>query len=290
MPAAHVAVVTDSTSYLSPEQLAELDISIVSLSVGTAEHFEREAEIADLGAFYDRLRTSSDVLKTSQPSLGDFLAVWEPLLAAGRDVVSVHLSSGISGTVDGARQAAVDAEAAHPGRRVLVVDSDTTAGGMGMVVLAVAHAAAGGRSLDEIAVRAAAATEAQRIWFAVDTLEYLRRNGRIGAAAAWFGGALKIKPILTLRGTVEPIERVRTAGRAFARLEAFGELLRDEGSDGWIVQHIQAHEEAERLVARGREIFGSEPLWVAEIGPVIGAHVGPGLLGIGGIPRDLLTA
>jgi len=127
-----------------------------------------------------------------------------------------------------------------------------------------------------------------RLWFAVDTLEFLRRGGRIGAAQAWMGGALKIKPILTIDSEITPIERVRTAGRAFERMVEFLRSLHDDGADAWMVQHVQAAEQAERLVAAGREIFGSDPLIVSEIGPVIGAHVGPGLLGVGGGPASLL--
>jgi DegV family protein with EDD domain len=128
-----------------------------------------------------------------------------------------------------------------------------------------------------------------RIWFCVDTLEYLRRGGRIGAAAALLGGALKIKPILTFETEITPVERVRTASRAFERMVDYMEMRRSDGADGWVVQHVQAPELAERLVERGREVFGSDPLFVSEIGPVIGAHVGPGLLGFGAMPRTLLT-
>jgi DegV family protein with EDD domain len=127
-----------------------------------------------------------------------------------------------------------------------------------------------------------------RFWFAVDTLEYLRRGGRIGAAQAWLGGALKIKPILTLDGEITPVERVRTSRRAFERMVGFMEERRADGADGWAVQHIQAPDVATALVARGRAVFGSDPVFVSEVGPVIGAHVGPGLIGFGGIPSGLL--
>jgi DegV family protein with EDD domain len=126
------------------------------------------------------------------------------------------------------------------------------------------------------------------MWFAVDTLEYLRRGGRIGSAQAWLGTALKIKPILALESEITPFERVRTSRRAFERMV---ELLRSRqaaGGDGWAIQHIQAPREAEALAERGREIFGSEPAFVSEIGPVIGTHVGPGLLGAGGTSAALL--
>jgi len=126
------------------------------------------------------------------------------------------------------------------------------------------------------------------MWFAIDTLEYLRRGGRIGGAQAWLGGALKIKPILTVESEITPIERVRTSRRAFERMvELLGDRARD-GADGWMVQHIQAPAEAAALVERGRDLFGCEPAGVSEIGPVIGAHVGPGLLGVGGIPSSFL--
>jgi DegV family protein with EDD domain len=127
-----------------------------------------------------------------------------------------------------------------------------------------------------------------RIWFGLDTLEYLRRGGRIGGAQAWIGGALKIKPILSIESEIVPVERVRTSARAFERMVAFLQELRDDGADAWIVQHIQVPDEAQRLVARGREIFGSEPLFVSEVGPVVGAHTGPGLVGVGGVAAELV--
>jgi DegV family protein with EDD domain len=126
------------------------------------------------------------------------------------------------------------------------------------------------------------------MWFAIDTLEFLRKGGRIGGAQAWLGSALKIKPILTVEAQITPIERVRTSRRAFERMV---DLLRErasEGADGWMVQHIRAPAEANELAARGREIFGRDPVTFSEIGPVIGAHVGPGLLGVGGIPSSYL--
>ena len=127
-----------------------------------------------------------------------------------------------------------------------------------------------------------------RFWFAVDTLEYLRRGGRIGAAQAWLGGALKIKPILTLDGR-DHADRARPhAKRAFERMVEYLRARQADGADGWVVQHVQSPEVADRLSPRGREIFGCEPAFVSEVGPVIGAHVGPGLVGVGGIPRALL--
>lgn len=282
-----VAVVTDSTSYLPPDRVAALGLHVVSLYVNDAAGQHREAELTDLGAFYDRLRTAADLPTTSQPSIGDFTAVYEPLVAEGRDVVSVHLAGGISGTVDAARQAAAEV-GGRLDRRIEVVDSQMGAGALGLVAWAAAAAAAGGGDADAVLARAREAIAATRLWFAVDTLEYLRRGGRIGAAQAWLGGALRIKPILTLEGRITPIERVRTSGRAFERLADFLRSRQADDADGWVVQHIRAPETAARMVERGRELFGSEPLFVSEVGPVIGAHVGPGLLGVGGLPRALV--
>jgi DegV family protein with EDD domain len=127
------------------------------------------------------------------------------------------------------------------------------------------------------------------MWFAIDTLEYLRRGGRIGGARAWIGSALKIKPILTLEEEIAPIERVRTRGRSLERLREYARERHESGADAWVVQHIQDRETAERLVDDCREIFGCEPVFVSEIGPVIGAHAGPGLIGVGSVTKSALA-
>jgi DegV family protein with EDD domain len=285
-----VAVVTDTTHYLPPAFVAERGVHEVSLYVNDGARHEREADITDLTAFYDGLRTAASLPTTSQPSIGDFLAVYEPLAQTGRDIVSIHISGGISGTVEAARQAAAELAERSAGARIEVIDSRLGCGALGLVVLAAAAVAQAGGDVEAVAARAAEAGAATRLWFAVDTLEYLHRGGRIGAAQAWLGGALKIKPILTLDGEITPIERVRTSRRSFERMVDYMHSRHDDGADGWVVQHIQAPDVAERLVASGRELFGSEPVFVSEIGPVIGAHVGPGLVGVGGLPRALLRA
>jgi DegV family protein with EDD domain len=285
-----VAVVTDTTHYLPAAVVAERGVHEVSLYVNDGERQEREADIRDLDTFYDRLRAAASLPTTSQPSIGDFLAVYEPLIAQGHDVVSVHLSGGISGTVEAAREAAAQLVERSPAARIEVVDSRLACGALGLVVLAASAAARSGSDATAVVARAHEAADATRLWFAVDTLEYLRRGGRIGTAQAWLGGALKIKPILTLDGEITPIERVRTSGRAFERMVQYMRSREQDGADGWVVQHIQAPDVVERLLAVGREMFSSEPVFVSEIGPVIGAHVGPGLVGVGGLPRALLTS
>jgi DegV family protein with EDD domain len=284
-----VAVVTDTTHYLPPALVAEHELHEVSLYVRFGDELERESEMPSFAAFYERLRAARELPTTSQPSIGDFLAVYEPLLADGRDVVSIHLSAALSGTFDSASQAAAQLAERGLDGRVRVLDSATACGGLGMMAMAASARARAGASLEEVVASARAAREQLHIWFAIDTLDYLRRGGRIGPAQAWLGSALKIKPILSLESEIVPLERVRTSAKAFERMVEFARTLRDDGADGWMVQHIQAPAEAERLVERAREVFGSDPLAVSEVGPVIGTHVGPGLLGVGGVPRGLVA-
>jgi DegV family protein with EDD domain len=284
-----VAVATDSTNYLPRALADELGIQQVSLYVGWRGEPERELEMDGFDGFYKRLHDDPELPTTSQPSIGDFLAVWEPLLEDGRDVVSIHLAGGISGTFEAARQAHELLAERGLGERVAVIDGETACGGTGLLVLAASAAARAGANLQEVVTRARDARRALRIWFCLDTLEYLRRGGRVGKAQAWLGGTLKIKPILSLEYEIVPVERVRTAGRAFERMVAYAQELHDSGSDGWVVQHIQATEQAQRLIERCREIFDSEPVFTSEVGPVIGTYTGPGLIGVGAIPRALLA-
>lgn len=284
-----VAVVSDTTHYLPRALTDAQDIHQVSLHVGWSGESQRELDMKGFDDFYERLRTDPEVPTTSQPSLGDFLAVWEPLLEAGNDIVSVHLAGGISGTSEAARQARSLLVERGLGDRIEVLDGETGCGGLGLLLLAATAAARGGADKDAVIARVREARKALRIWFCLDTLEYLRRGGRIGKAQAWLGGTLKIKPILSLEYEITPVERVRTAGRAFERMVQYLHELHDSGADGWVVQHIQAPEQAQRLIEQGRELYGSEPAFVSEVGPVIGTYTGPGLIGVGAIPRTLLS-
>jgi len=284
-----VAVVTDTTSYLPAEITTELDVTLVPLYVVFGpDRVERETDITDYLAFFEELRGVESLPTTSQPSVGDFISAYEPLLAAGRDVVSIHISAGLSGTAGSATQAADQlAREDKGGERIHVIDSETAAGGLGMVVLAAARAAASGATAEEVTERARATRADLKMWFAVDTLEFLRRGGRIGAASAWIGSTLRIKPILTVERELAPVERVRTSSRAFERMVDYARQRHESGADAWVVQHIAAPDQAERLVERCHEIFGRGPLFVSEIGPVISTHTGPGLLGVGSISEHL---
>ncbi len=284
-----VAVVTDTTQYLPPEVLERHGIHVVSLYVTLDGATRRESEVTDYAAFYAQMRAADALPSTSQPSVGDFLATYEPLLAEGADIVSIHLSSALSGTFAAAEQARAQlVEGGLDPRRVVVLDSETAAAGHGLMAVAAANAAAAGADAEAVAARARELRTHVRLLFAVDTLEFLRRGGRIGSAQAWVGAALKVKPILTLDREVAPVERVRTSGRAFERIVELLRERREGGADVFVIQHIQAPEQAERLAERGEALYGRPPAFVSEVGPVIGAHVGPGLLGATGLPSAIL--
>lgn len=281
-----VAVVADTTAYLPAALLERHRIALVSLYVNFAgDRTVPEREIGEYDAFFDELRSAEKLPTTSQPSLGDFIAVYEPLLADGGSIVSVHISGGLSGTAEAARQAAETLERdGRGGERIRVIDTNSAAGGVGMVTLAAAHAAESGNDLDGVAAATEAAARDVKIWFAVDTLEFFKLGGRIGAAGAWIGSTLKVKPILTCERELVPVERVRTSRRAFERMLDYARQCSDSGLDGWCVQHISAAAEGERLVEGCREIFGNEPLFFSEVGAVLATHAGPGMLGVGALP------
>src|SRR4051794_23081170 len=284
-----IAVVTDTTQYLPRDVIARHGIHLVSLYVNWDGRTDREIDLPDYDGFYDFLRSGGELPSTSQPSVGDFLAVYEPLVEQGLEIVSIHLSGSISGTVHTAEQARqVLIEQGMDAKRMAVVDSRTGSAGHGFMAVAAANAIERGADLAGALDAAQKLRDDLQIWVMVDTLEYLRRGGRIGAASAWIGATLRVKPILTIDGEMKPIERVRTSGRAFERLVAHLEARREDGCDAFAIQHIQAQPEAERLAERGREIYGRDPELISEIGPVIGTHTGPGILGVAGLRTALL--
>ena len=282
-----VAIVSDTCHYLPAELAKEQGVHQVSLYVHWPEGAQRESDISDYDQYYRRLGAGGALPTTSQPSIGDFLAVYEPLLDAGDEIVSVHLAGGMSGTVRAAEQARD--QLGDRASRVHVVDSASACGGEGLVVMAAVAAARSGADGATVAQRTREARAGLKMWFSIDTLEYLRRGGRIAGAQAWLGSALRIKPILTVESEITPVERVRTSRRAFERMVDLLKERAEAGADAWMVQHIQAPREAEELAQRGTEVFGVPPRVVGEIGPVIGTHVGPGLLGVGGLPSSYLA-
>ena len=284
-PERGVVIVTDSTSYLPRLLVAQWGVRQVSLYVGWDGDLQPEHEYRDLDVFYRRLQKSPNAPVTSQPSVGDFLACFEPVVSAGRDVVSIHLAEGLSGTCASAREAARTLTGQGHSGRVEVVDGETGAGGLGLLVLAAARAAERGDSLDAVVAAVRDARQRLDIWFCLDTLEYLRRGGRIGAAQALLGAALSIKPILTFGTEIAPVGRVRTRRRALEQMVAYLHELHARGATEWVVQHAQAADDADHLVREGTAILGTAPLFCTQVGPVLGAHLGRGML-VGGLAAE----
>jgi DegV family protein with EDD domain len=299
---ADVAVVTDSSAYLPDALVDSLDITVVQLYydiAGTASPVGghdvpgrglRESEFdGDMGRFYAELDALKSVATTSPPTVEDFVVVFEPLLQQHSAVVSVLVSSAMSKTCSIARQAAARLESeGRGGERVVVIDSAGVVGHLGVQALAAARAAAAGEDAAGVIARTRRARQEVRQWFVIDTLEYLRRSGRIGGAAAWLGSALDLKPILLIESELKAVERVRTRGRAVDRLVELMRQRRAVGADRWFVQHAYAHEDAQRLAERLAELFGTEPEFISEVGPVVATFAGPGALSAGGLPGAAL--
>jgi DegV family protein with EDD domain len=282
-----VAVVTDTTQYLPRDVIERHGLHLVSLYVNWDGRIDRESDLADYDEYYEFLRSGGDLPSTSQPSVGDFLAVYEPLVERGDEILSIHLSGGISGTVRAAEQARdLLIERGMAAERMVVIDSLTGCAGHGFMSISATNAVAAGADLAGAVAAARAMRENLKIIVMVDTLEYLRRGGRIGSAQAWIGSTLKIKPILTFEEEVTPVERVRTRKRAVARLVDFARQRHGEGADGWVVQHIRDPESAAEMVEACKPIFGREPEFVSELGAVLGAHAGPGMIGVGSVPAS----
>jgi DegV family protein with EDD domain len=244
-----------------------------------AGHSGREGEEISPVDVARALAVRGQRVSTSRPTPGDFVGAYRRRLAGGADrIVSIHLSAELSGTVDAARLAA-----AQVGEHIVtVIDTRSAAMGHGFAVLAAARAAAAGADAETVAAAARDTAAATRTLFVVDTLEYLRRGGRIGSAASMIGTALAVKPVLHMAdGRVVPLEKVRTSARALARLVQRGVEAADSGPVSIAVHHLAAPERAERLAADLRErIPGLRELYVSELGAAIGAHVGPGAVGL----------
>jgi DegV family protein with EDD domain len=272
-----VAVVTDSTSYLPSALVADLAIEVVPLQVviGGTAYDEGGGTSSDTVA--EALRSWTPVT-TSRPGPAAFAEAYGRAAERGCDgVVSVHLSSRMSGTVESAGLAAKESPV-----RTEVVDSRSLGMGLGFAVLAAARAASSGATVDEVAEAARARAESSTVVFYVDTLEHLRRGGRIGAASALLGSALAVKPLLHLvDGQIQPLEKVRTSARAISRLEELAvERARDAPVDV-AVHHLANADRAGALAERLRaRLPGIDEMVVSEVGAVVGAHVGPGMLAV----------
>lgn len=276
-----VAIVTDSTAYLPANLLRGLDIHSVPLQVIWGEQTFRDGIDIEPDEFYIRLKDAKVMPSTSQPSPAAFKQIYSDLLERGYDILSVHISSRLSGTCD----SAIQAQSAFPGKRIHIIDSLQTSLAMGFPILKAARAAAQGATLEDCEVMVREDLKQCGVLFLLSTLEFLRRGGRIGGAAAFLGTALGLKPILDLRdGRVEAMERVRTMAKATDRLlEIFEERVGSRSPISFGILHANAESEAQAVLNRARERFSVDRVQdavIAPVSPVIGTHTGPGCLGI----------
>jgi DegV family protein with EDD domain len=276
------AIVTDSGVNIPTSVEEEYGIHIVPLKViFNGQTFKDGAEITP-AQFYEKLRAAPELPTTSQPSSGDFVEVYSRLSEEADAIVSIHLSEDLSGTV----KSALAAQQLVNHVPIEVIDSRSASLGLGFVVMAAARAAQDGKSLPEVVAAARELIPRINVMFVVDTLKYLHMGGRIGGASAMLGTALKIKPLLHLyEGEVNPLERVRSKCRATERMLAImAQRLAAEQDDGELhaaVVHADRHDEAKELKEQVQSRFEPNELYLAELTPAIGTHVGPGTIGLG---------
>lgn len=283
MPSPPVVVVTDSTAYLPPGAAERRGVRVVPLEVRLGERVARDGIDVTPAELIAALADRSVEVQTSRPAPAAFGTLYRQLLDDGaEEIVSVHLSRELSGTWDAARVAAQDVAP----DRIRVVDTRAIAMGLGFAVNSAADAAAAGASGARVEAAAAAVAARCRVLFGVQDLDRLRRGGRIGAASAWLGSALSVKPLLHLTGgRIAPLEKVRTTARVSTRLVALAEESAGGPGARLAVHHLGAADRAEDLADRLRErLPHAVEVTVSEVGAVIGAHAGPGLLGVVVVP------
>ncbi|MEX2159744.1 MAG: DegV family protein [Dehalococcoidia bacterium] len=276
-PARPVRIVTDSTADLPPDMARDLLITVVPLQVIFGNESFRDGIDLTTEEFFRKLATATELPQTSQPSVGEFRTVYEELAQHTERIVSIHLSARFSGTVETARLAARELV----GRcSIDIIDSGTVSMPMGLAVIAAARAARDGADLDECAAAARSVLRRERLAVALDTLEFLRRGGRIGRAQAFVGGLLRLKPIVTIRnGETFPLARVRTRKKAL-------EALLDTCFEGdpevqeAVVMQSTTPADADYLVGEVKKRHPNVPVYLGTMGPVIGVHGGPGIIGL----------
>jgi DegV family protein with EDD domain len=282
MTKASVAIVTDSTSDLPPDLAASHSITVVPLTLNFDGQSLLDGVDIRPDEFYRRLPGVATHPTTSQPSPGRFAEAYSALLADHDSVISIHISEKLSGTYASALQAA---DMTDP-KRVRVVDSQLVSMSLGLITLVASAMASKGADVEAIESKVLNMRAHVQTYFSVATLEFLRRGGRIGRAGALLGSVLQVKPVLCIRdGQVTPLERVRTFERALTRVvELTREVDRGHGVCV-IVGHADAQADAERV---GRELEPiAETLMIQPLGPVVGAHAGPGVVGVGCYPAEL---
>jgi DegV family protein with EDD domain len=278
MSSQKVVVVTDSTAYIPEEALDGLNIPVIPLWLLWGDERFRDGVDIDPPTFYHRLRGAKVFPTTSQPSAGEFADFFRQAGAGADAIVGVFISSKLSGTVPNAQAA----QAQLPDLTIRIVDSLSTSMGLGFIALAAARAAAAGKSLDEVVAVAEEVRDRMHILFAVDTLEYLHRGGRIGGAKRLLGTALNIKPLLHLEdGRIDALTQVRTKRKVVARmLDVAEERLSGKRVSGVAIIDVDSPGEADAVAEQVKERFDVSTMYRTAVSPVIGTHVGPGTVGI----------
>ena len=273
-----VAIVTDSTAYIPPDLLEKYHITVAPQVLIWGDESYRDGVDISPVEFYERLANTDIMPSTSQVTPADFKDIFEKLHGEGKDILAILISEKLSKTVNSANLASQMV----PDARVVVVNSDTTAMEMGFHVLTAARAAENGASLEECEAIAKDAQENSGVIFAVDTLEFLYRGGRIGGASRFLGTALQIKPLLELiDGKIEALEQVRTKKKAQNRLkELIVERVAGKENIHLATLHANAAEDAQALLDAINEVVNAEEVVFSEVSPVIGTHAGPGTVGI----------
>jgi DegV family protein with EDD domain len=273
-----IKIVTDSTAYLPQDIIRQHDIRIVPLYVHFGEEAFKEGVELSHEEFYARLQKAPRLPTTSQPSAGEFHEVFNELTDAGHEIITLTISSKLSGTWN----SAMAAKDMLPEAKISVVDTLSTAVGLRLMVEVAAEAAATGATRQEITAQVAAIREKMHLVFVVDTLEYLAKGGRIGNARALLGTVLKVKPILALEdGVIEPVEQVRSKRKAMARLvDIICESVGDKGADAQVAaMNALVPEEAKAFAQEVEARLGCAESSMSMVGPVIGTHTGPGVVG-----------
>ncbi len=268
-----VRIVTDSTADIPSDVAKSLDITVVPLSVHFgAETFKDGLEI-NSDQFFEKLQRSHTLPKTSQPSVGEFLDVYNRF--TGDNIVSIHVAQKLSGTLNSATVAAQQAGA----ERIAVVDSRLVSMGLGMVVTETAKKTKAGMGFKEASQYAEACIERVHCLLTLDTLEYLQKGGRIGKAQAFLGSTLGIRPVLSVKdGEVHPVERLRTRAKAIERVLEMTSAI--PKASRYFVMHSAAQQDAEIVAKRLRDSFPGKEVGIGKLGPVIGVYAGPGTVGI----------
>ncbi|MTI96064.1 MAG: DegV family protein [Firmicutes bacterium] len=275
-----IAIVTDSTADLSPDLVAAHGITVVPLNVHFHEEVFKDGIDIDTDSFFAKLKDSTVPPRTSQPSPGDFHKVYKTLLGSGYDaIISIHISKELSGTF----QSATIAKSMLPEENIHIVNSKSASMGLGVIVLKTAELVAAGATVEDAVAKAEHYSNSQMIIFAVDTLEYLHRNGRIGRAAKLIGSLLSVKPMLTVDsdGFVAPLGKVRGQAKVIPFLvEEAKRFLEDyNGKIDIAVLHGQEPKLAEEIKQLLQKELPVEKAYISDIGSVIGTHTGPGVVG-----------